>query len=147
MIAIVTINGANVAGRYFFASPISWAEESMLYLMILVVFTAVASVTWRGSHIKIELLLEHVSPALRRVATFVSAALTVGICSIVAFSSYEVVSQLCAFDQRSDAMEFPIWIAQSAVLAGLLLIAAMTVLRLVVFGPSAVGHTEIQDHV
>jgi hypothetical protein len=57
------------------------------------------------------------------------------------------VSQLYAFDQRSDAMEFPVWIAQSAVLGGLVLIAAMTVMRLVVFGPSAIGHTEIQDHV
>lgn len=147
LIAIVAINGANVAGRYFFASPIAWAEESMLYLMILVVFSAVASVTWRGSHIKIELLLDHVSPTLRRIATLFSAALTISICGVVAVSSLDVVSQLYAFDQRSDAMEFPVWIAQSAVLGGLVLIAAMTVMRLVVFGPSAIGHTEIQDHV
>ncbi|MCP3473332.1 TRAP transporter small permease subunit [Bradyrhizobium sp. CCGUVB1N3] len=141
MLTIVAINGANVAGRYFFASPIPWAEESMLYLMILVVFAAVASVTWRGAHIRIELILEAMPFRFRQIAALASAILTIGICLVVALSSFDVVSQLYAFDQRSDAMEFPVWIPQSAVLIGLLLVAAMTALRLVVYGPTVSDHS------
>lgn len=147
MAAIVVINGANVAGRYFLSTPIAWAEEAMLYLMIVVVFSAVAAVTWRGAHIRIELLVEQFPPPMRMAAALLTAALTTGIAVAVAFSSFDVVSQLYAFDQRSDAMEMPVWIAQSAVLLGLFLIAAMTVLRLIVFGPLATGASEIQDYV
>jgi TRAP-type C4-dicarboxylate transport system permease small subunit len=141
LLAIVSINGANVAGRYFLSRPISWAEESMLYLMILVVFSAVAGVTWKGSHIKIELLLEFMPRHLRRVAAWVSSILTIGVCLVVAASSLDVVSQLYAFDQRSDALEFPVWIAQSAVLVGLVLVAFTTVLRLLVFGATTGEHS------
>ena len=35
LICIVAINGANVVARYLFGSPFSWAEELMLFLMIL----------------------------------------------------------------------------------------------------------------
>lgn len=135
--SIVVINGMNVIGRYFFSCPISWAEESMLYLMVLVVFSAVAAVTWKGAHIKIELLLDMFPAKARRIAAATSAALTIVISLVVAVSSLDVVSQLLAFDQRSDAMEFPVWIPQSAVLVGLLLIAAMTALRLIVFEANA----------
>ena len=35
LLCIVAINGANVVARYLFGSPFSWAEELMLFLMIL----------------------------------------------------------------------------------------------------------------
>lgn len=142
LLAIVALNGANVVGRYFFSAPIGWAEEAMLYLMILVVFSALAGVTWRGWHIHIELLVQRLPPTARRLAALASAALTIGVCGVVASSSYEVVSLLFAFDQRSDALEMPVWIPQACVLVGLSLTALLTLLRLIAFGldPRPAGH-------
>jgi len=132
LIAIVAINGINVTGRYFFSRPISWAEEAMLYLMVLVVFSALASVTWNNAHIRIDLLLARLSPLLRRGGAALAAVITIAVCTVVARESFTVVSMLHGFDQRSEAMEFPVWIPQSCVGIGLGLTAILTALRLVV---------------
>ena len=44
--AIVVINGANVLCRYVFGFAFPWAEELMIFLMILIVFAGAAAVTW-----------------------------------------------------------------------------------------------------
>lgn len=132
LVAIVAINGCNVFGRYFLSSPISWAEEAMLYLMVLVVFSALATVTWSNAHIRIELMLDHVPARMRWLLTSLATAVTIGICLVVAWESFAVVAMLHSFDQRSEAMEFPIWIPQACVGLGLTLTAALTALRLFV---------------
>ena len=68
LLSIVAINGANVIGRYFFGRPFSWAEELMLYLMILGVFSGGIAVTWRNMHIRIDTVVERTSPPVQRVA-------------------------------------------------------------------------------
>ncbi|QRG09093.1 TRAP transporter small permease [Xanthobacter dioxanivorans] len=133
LLAIVAINCANVVGRYFFAAPIGWAEEAMLYLMVLLVFSAMATVTWQGRHISIELVADLMPAAARKAARLLVIVLTVATCLLVASSSYEVVSMLHAFDQRSDALEMPIWIPQGCILVGLVLAGALTVLRLLAY--------------
>src|SRR5262245_14393650 len=57
---VVAINAANVAGRYLFHAPIIWAEEAMVYLMIVTVFFAAITVTWRNIHIRIDVFLKYV---------------------------------------------------------------------------------------
>ena len=45
-----------------------------------------------------------------------------------------MVSTLYGFDQRSVALNFPMWIPQGSVLVGFVMMAVMIVLRLVVLG-------------
>jgi TRAP-type C4-dicarboxylate transport system permease small subunit len=144
LVTIVLINGANVIGRYFLSAPIEWAEELMLFLLVLIVFAGAAAVTWRNQHIRVDLLLVHLPLAWRRAATLLGAAITVGTCAVIGSASLEIVSMLRLFDQRSDALEFPVWIPQAFVLLGLGLVAVLTVLRLLATGldlPEA-GHSE-----
>jgi TRAP-type C4-dicarboxylate transport system permease small subunit len=129
LLAIVAVNGANVVGRYFLGSPISWAEELMLFLMVLVVFAGAAAVTWRGAHIRIEIFVDWLSPILQWAAAFVTGLLAVSVLVVTSVVSFEIVSTLYAFDQRSDALELPIWIPQSFVTIGSALMAVMLLLR------------------
>lgn len=129
LLAIVAINGANVVGRYFFGSPISWAEEIMLFLMVLIVFAASAAVTWRRQHIGIDLFVEWLPPVWKRAATFATGLIAVLVLGLISYGSLEIVSTLYGFDQRSDALELPVWIPQSFVTIGLGLMAAMLILR------------------
>lgn len=131
LLVIVAINGANVVGRYFFGAPISWAEEMMLFLMVLIVFAASAAVTWRRQHIGIDLFVEWLSPVWNRVATFMTGLIAVLVLGLISYGSLEIVSTLYGFDQRSDALELPVWIPQSFVTAGLALMALMLILRFV----------------
>lgn len=126
---IVVINGANVVGRYFFGQPLPWAEELMLYLMIFVVFVGAAVATWRGVHIGIDALVTRLPFAAQRLAHIAMSLLAIVILLTVARAGYSTVSMLYAFDQRSDALEAPMWIPQSFVVGGLVLSAALIALR------------------
>lgn len=137
LLVIVAINGINVAGRYFFAAPLLWAEESMLYLMIFVVFIGGIPVSWHGIHMKLDVFLYRMPPNLRKTAILFCALLSVTVLLVISLASIEIVSMLYAFDQRSDALEVPMWIPQSFVPLGLTSFAIMIVLRLLAFGLDA----------
>jgi TRAP-type C4-dicarboxylate transport system permease small subunit len=132
LLGIVAINGANVFMRYVFGSPFSWAEELMLFLMILGVFTGTVAVTWRNLHIRIDTIVERLPPTMRRALAVVTTAASVAILAVVVFASFRLVSLLQEMDQRSDALNAPSWIPQSFLTIGLSLTALMMVARLAV---------------
>jgi TRAP-type C4-dicarboxylate transport system permease small subunit len=125
LLAIVAIDVVNVTGRYLFGSPFTWAEESMLFLMVLVVFTAAPVAAWRNQHIRIEAIIDLAGAPLRRVLVVVAAAISIGVLLVVAAAGYGVVELLKEFDQRSDALHFPMWIPQAFLAGGLAVIAVM----------------------
>ena len=53
----VVINGVNVFCRYVLFWALSWAEESMVFLMIIGVFVGAITVTWESLHIRIDAFL------------------------------------------------------------------------------------------
>jgi TRAP-type C4-dicarboxylate transport system permease small subunit len=131
LLCIVAINGANVVARYFFGSPFSWAEELMLFLMILGVFTGAVAVTWRNLHIRIDTLIDRLPSTLRRVVSVIATLASIAILSIVMVASFRLVALLASMDQRSDALHAPSWIPQSFVTIGLGLMALMMLAKLV----------------
>jgi C4-dicarboxylate transporter DctQ subunit len=131
LLCIVAINGANVVARYLFGSPFSWAEELMLFLMILGVFTGAVAVTWRNLHIRIDTLIDRLPPTLRRVVSVIATLASIAILSIVMVASFRLVALLASMDQRSDALHAPSWIPQSFVTIGLGLMALMMLAKLV----------------
>jgi C4-dicarboxylate transporter DctQ subunit len=132
LLAIVALNAVNIILRYFFRSPLSWAEEAMLYLMILGVYLGAISVAWQQAHIRIDAILDFAPPTRRKVLEVISTGVLAAVLIPVVFASFRVVGLLFDFDQRSDALTLPIWIAQSVVPISLLLIIVMSFLRLFV---------------
>ena len=126
---IVCINGANVFGRYFLAMPISWAEEAMLYLMVLTVFSGAAAVTWRQEHIKIEAFLEVMPPAARKISVALTGIVTLVALSMAVYASSLVVTMLHGFEQHSEALGILMWIPQSVVTVGLCLVGLLFIMR------------------
>src|SRR5262245_56435525 len=57
LLASVTINFANIIGRYFFSVSIPWAEEIMLFLMVGCVFTGCCAVAWEGRQIRMDVVV------------------------------------------------------------------------------------------
>ena len=137
MIAI--INGANVVGRYFFALPISWAEEAMLYLMVFVVFAGAIAATWRNVHIGIDAFVTRMPPAFQRAAGVFISVLSIVLLLTVAKAGLDTVRLLYSFDQRSDAMELPMWIPQSFVVIGFGVSAILMAVR--IFIPKKPAHS------
>jgi TRAP-type C4-dicarboxylate transport system permease small subunit len=130
--SIVLVNGVNVVSRYFFGSAFAWAEELMIFLMVLTVFAGAATATWRGAHIRIDLLTERLGPRLRVAAAAAVSLAGILVLATLAVVSFRIVSMLYAFDQRSLALDVPLWIPQGFVAVGLVLMIVMTVLKIIV---------------
>ncbi|MDB5508067.1 MAG: tripartite ATP-independent periplasmic transporter DctQ [Hyphomicrobiales bacterium] len=126
---IVAINGANVFGRYFLSAPLNWAEEAMLYLMVVTVFAGAASVTWRQQHIKIDAIVSRMPAGAQAAAIAAMALVTLAVLSMAVYASFLVVDMLRGFDQRSEALEIPMWIPQSIVTIGLSLTGLLFLMR------------------
>jgi C4-dicarboxylate transporter DctQ subunit len=141
LLAIVTINGANVLARYVFISPFSWAEELMLFLMILSVFSGAIAVTWRNIHIRIDTFIDLAPRNVRHAAMAIGTLVSVTAIAIIVYASANIVSLLRQIDQRSDALDLPSWIPQSFLTIGLaivaLLMAVRTVLTIIRPAPAA----------
>ena len=130
LLCIVIINGANVVARYFFAKPFPWAEEAMIMFMILGVFTGAIAVTWRNIHIRIDTFVERSSIPVQRIIRIAATLASMAVLFIVAWSSYGIVRLLFEYGQTTDALEFPMWIPQSFVTIGLIVIALLMLTRL-----------------
>jgi TRAP-type C4-dicarboxylate transport system permease small subunit len=130
LLAIVVLNAINIVLRYFFRTPLSWAEEAMLFLMILGVYVGAVSVAWQQAHIRIDAVIDFAPPARRKLLQVVSSLVLAAVLVPVVFASFRVVTLLFDFDQRSDALHLPMWIAQGVVPISLSLIVVMSLLRI-----------------
>jgi C4-dicarboxylate transporter DctQ subunit len=135
LLAIVVLNAVNIVLRYFFFAAFSWAEEAMLYLMIFGVYAGAVSVAWQQVHIRIDAFVAMASPRWHRILNIVGTLLLAAILVPVVFASTRVVGLLFAFDQRSDALHLPMWIAQGVIPAALVMIVVMSLVRLFVHAP------------
>jgi TRAP-type C4-dicarboxylate transport system permease small subunit len=131
LLGIVAINGMNVVARYVFGAPFSWAEELMLFLMIFAVFAGAVAITWRNQHVRIATIIERTPRLLQRFAKVLASIACIVVLATVAAASFNLVSLLQSFDQRSDALQAPMWIPQSFVTVGLGLMAVLIAVRLV----------------
>jgi TRAP-type C4-dicarboxylate transport system permease small subunit len=131
LLCIVALNGANVIARYLVRAPFPWAEELMLFMMILAVFAGAIAVTWRNLHIRIDTFIDQASPAVRRIALVAGSIIAIGGIVTLVVASTRVVILLYQLDQRSEALDVPSWIPQSFVPIGLGTIALIMGVKLV----------------
>lgn len=112
LMLIVAINGVNVFCRYVLFWALSWAEEAMVFLMIIGVFVGAITVTWERIHIRIDAFVAMMKGGWRLAAEWLAVAITAAVLLPIGWISFGVVQKLQAFDQRSDALDLPVWIPQ-----------------------------------
>ncbi|HTZ03864.1 MAG TPA: TRAP transporter small permease [Xanthobacteraceae bacterium] len=132
LISSVAINFANIIGRYFFSISIPWAEEIMLFLMVGCVFTGCCAVAWEGRQIRMDVVVNMLPPKLRDLANALSEVVLIAAAIAVSVFAWPVVKDLAAFDERSQAANFPLVIPQSMVPIGYTLMALLVAIRLIV---------------
>jgi C4-dicarboxylate transporter, DctQ subunit len=145
LISSVAINFANIVGRYVFNASFTWAIEIILFLMVGAVFTGCCAVAWENRHIRMDVLLWAVPPPLSRALRLLSDLVLIGTAIIVTVFAYPVITQLAAFDERSAAANFPLFIPQAMVPIGYSLMGLLVAIRLVIGpfprrGPDAPHH-------
>src|SRR6202161_4305892 len=132
LLASVAINFVNIIGRYFFSVSIPWAEEIMLFLMVGCVFTGCCAVAWEGRQIRMDVVLMLLPLKLRECIHVLSELVMLAAAAAVTLFAWPVITQLAAFDERSQAANFPLVIPQAMVPIGYTLMALLVAFRLLV---------------
>jgi TRAP-type C4-dicarboxylate transport system permease small subunit len=130
LVASVLLNFANVIGRYFFSSSIYWAEEAMLFLMVGCVFLGNGVVAWSGRQIRMDVVVGMLPDRVRRTLDVFSELVLIATATIIVVWTWPVVRDLYAFDQRSQAGDFPLYVPQALIPIGLSIMALFAAVRL-----------------
>jgi len=130
LITSVGINFVNIIGRYFFSVSIPWAEEIMLFLMVGCVFTGCCAVAWEGRQIRMDVVVAILPARLREFLNVLSELVMIAAAAAVTVFAWPVVTQLAAFDQRSQAANFPLYVPQAMVPIGYCLMGLLVAVRL-----------------
>ena len=146
LLGSVAINFANIIGRYFFAVSIPWAEEIMLFLMVGCVFTGCCAVAWDGRQIRMDVVVSMLPAKVRDLLNLLSELVLIGTATCVTVFAWPVVSQLAAFDERSQAANFPLVIPQAMVPIGYTLMALLVAIRLLRRASGADGGVDAAHH-
>ena len=147
LIASVIINFTNIIGRYFFNVSIPWAEEIMLFLMVGCVFTGCCAVAWEGRQIRMDVLISMMPPKIKDLFTLLSELVMIAAAIAVTKFAWPVITQLAAFDERSQAANFPLVIPQAMVPIGYSLMALLVAVRLLTpRRPVNPGGTDATQH-
>lgn len=128
---IVIINAVNVFSRYVLFWALSWAEEVMVFLMIIGVFIGSITATWERIHIRIDAFVQMTKGVPRVIAEWLAVAITALVLMPLGWYSQFVVTKLYEFDQRSDALHLPVWIPQATIpfaLYGIPIVMALVLL-------------------
>ena len=125
----MALNCANVVGRHIFLSPIIWAEETMVFIMVWLVFIGAFLVSWDGRHLKMDLLSATLPERWKRILNLISTTLFVLVCGFVVIQSYPVTALMNRFGQKSVVAGFPMVIPHAAVTLGFALMVIAVAIR------------------
>jgi TRAP-type C4-dicarboxylate transport system permease small subunit len=132
LVGSVALNFANVVGRYFFSASIPWAEEAMLFFMVGCVFLGNGPVAWSGRQIRMDVVVNMLPPKGRAALELLSELVLIATATTMVIFAWPVIRDLAAFDQRSQAADFPLVIPQAMVPIGLSIMAFLVAVRLLV---------------
>lgn len=131
ILVVLAITGASVWMRYIMGSPMVGVEEATGFLVVAIVMFGAAEASRREDHIRIDMVLDHASPALRRwLDIWAQLAVLVFALTLLA-TAWHTVSFSRRFGAYSAGyLELPMWIPQSTMIVGGGLIALVCLSRI-----------------
>jgi TRAP-type C4-dicarboxylate transport system permease small subunit len=130
-IAAVALNFINVIGRYGFGRTILSADEVQIFIMVFMTFLGAAVVAWRNQHLRMDVLVNALSPPVRRLIRIAELVVIVILAAFVLWNSTYYAVQMYDIGRVSDTARVPMWIPHGAVVVGFGLMALIAGLRLV----------------
>ena len=113
----------DVTTRYVLQNPLSVAEEYGAYMLVAITCMGLAF-TWKeGSHVRVELLINKVSPAARQWLRVITILIAFVFTTFMVIASYQLVSFSFMFGTRSGSwIRTPIAWPQITIIIGSVLL-------------------------
>lgn len=118
MFVAIAINVANVVARHIFHAPFIWAEEILVFIMAWVIFIGIILVSRREGHLKMDLIAASFPHRTTNYIKILTELITTAVCLVVSWASYQVLTTLWSYGQRSVAAEIPMVIPHFAIPLG-----------------------------
>ena len=125
----ITLNFINVVGRYFAGFTINGVDEVEIYILIAIAFIGAAAVTWRGEHLRMDVLLQACPLWVQRAVAVIETLVMLVVTAFVAWQSFLYVERMHSLGAVSDIAHIPTWIPHSAITIGFASMAVLVVLR------------------
>ena len=127
----LAIVGYSVVMRYVLNTPVTWVDELTGFLVVGIVMLGAADALRRGDHISVDLLTTRLHGGARRIAAIWWMIAVLLVSAALIYSGEIMVRFSHEFEMYSEGyLELPMWIPQSVLLAGAVLLALMAVGRI-----------------
>ncbi len=124
----ISLNFINVVGRYLGGFTLTGVDEIEIYFLIWIAFLGAAVVTWRGEHLRMDVLLMAYPTWVRKAEAVFETLVMFVVTTFVAWQSYLYVGRIHALGALSDIARIPTWIPHSAIMIGFASMAVLVVL-------------------
>ena len=133
ILAIVTVLVvASAVGRYAFSYPLPDAFDLSRYLLGMAITWGFASVGYRGSHIKVDLLAEILAPKYRRIVDCIAWSILLGFTILLTWKMYDRVISAARSGEATMDLRLPAWPFMTLILAGLVVSVIAILARLLI---------------
>jgi TRAP-type C4-dicarboxylate transport system permease small subunit len=97
--------------------------------LVWIAFLGAVAVTWRGQHLRMDMLLQALPRPARRAVIGLEIAVMAVVTGFVGLQSFSYVAKLFALGTVSDILGVPTWIPHSAVCLSLTCMALIALRR------------------
>ncbi len=119
MLGLITVLiVVSAIGRYALAVPVPDAFDVSRLLIGAAIVWGLASVGYRGSHIKVDLLAEMLSPRARRLVDLAAWTVLLGFTIVLSFKMYSRLASAAASGEATFDLRLPVWPFLALILAG-----------------------------
>ncbi len=130
LIAAVALNFINVVGRYGFGWSYIAADELQTYSMVYMAFLGAAVASWRGLHLRMDVLAQRLPKRIQRALSFLEIILVLVLCSLVTWVAVQYAGQMYSFGAKSQTAQIPMWIPHLAIAAGFGMMVFFSLVRI-----------------
>ncbi|WP_210246293.1 TRAP transporter small permease [Aureimonas fodinaquatilis] len=129
LIAGVLLNFSNAVMRYGFGASFVWAEEIMIFGLILIVMAGIVVITIRYDHLRIDAISPILPDWVKAVIRIMISLIICGVLAYIAVQSLTIVQLMMRLGQTSVAARIPMWIPHSFLLVSFSLAAMAALYR------------------
>ena len=127
----VGLNFIEVLGRHFFGYSFMGADEVQVYIMVAMTFVGAALVSWRQTHLRMDVLAASLPALLRRALPALEIALVAVVSGFALYHSARYALDMHTVGSTSNNAKIPLWIPHTLVAAGFAGILVVTLVRAV----------------
>ena len=130
ILGLTLIVGADITLRYVFLRPLGWVKEVSEYILVALGFLVAAWILKDDGHVKMDLLLNKVSPKVQTVMNIITSIMSVLVMLIVTWFTLRVMADFYRTKLVTPSvLEPPKWILLIPIFVGSLLLAIQFIRR------------------